>query len=455
MFATQRVEEAMGATQHSGRTLIVGLGATGLSAAKYLAGRGEDVCVIDSRDEPPGLIALRAAYPDVTVGIATLEPRWLDGVDRVLWSPGLSADLPLAAEARRRGIPVVSDIELFARAAAAPIAAVTGSNGKSTVVTLARQLLDAMNLRAAAGGNLGPPALDLLAERPDVYVLEVSSFQMESTESLRPKVAALLNISADHLDRHGSLAEYAALKQKLLDAAHVAVFNEDDALVRTMGLAHPRGVPVSTLHAPAAGYGVIDDGGARVLARHGEALLPVSKLRIRGRHNETNALAALALAETIAERPLEDLTALETFSGLPHRCEWIAELRGVTFVNDSKGTNVGATCAAVDGLPGRLVLIAGGQAKGASFTPLVRSAAGKLDGAVLIGEAAGELEQALSSLCPTRRAASMAEAVTLAVELASTGTTVLLSPACASLDMFVNYADRGEQFAAAVRRLKP
>lgn len=444
----------MGVTQHSGRTLVVGLGATGLSAAKYLAGRGEDVRVIDSRAEPPGLSALRAAYPGVEIGLATLEPRWLDDVDRMLLSPGLSADHPLAAEARRRGIPVVSDIELFARAAAAPIAAVTGSNGKSTVVTLVRELLEVMNLRAAAGGNLGPPALELLAEHPDVYVLEVSSFQMESTESLRPKAAALLNISADHLDRHDSLAHYAALKQKLLGAAQVAIFNEDDALVRTMGLAHPRGIPVSTLHAPASGYGVTDSTGERSLARHGEPLLAVAKLRIRGRHNEGNALAALALAETIAERPLDDLTALETFAGLPHRCEWIAEYRGVAFVNDSKGTNVGATCAALDGLPGPLVLIAGGQAKGATFTPLVHSAAGKLDGAVLIGEAAAELERAFASICPTRRAASMSEAVALATEFASPGTTVLLSPACASLDMFANYADRGEQFAAAVRGLE-
>ncbi|HSG64658.1 MAG TPA: UDP-N-acetylmuramoyl-L-alanine--D-glutamate ligase [Gammaproteobacteria bacterium] len=445
----------MTASQPSCCNLIAGLGATGLSVARHLIARGQAVRVIDSRAAPPGLETLREKHPDVEIGLATLDPRWLEGIDRLVLSPGLSVDLPLVVAARQRRIPVVSDIELFARAADAPIAAVTGSNGKSTVATLTRHLLEAMGFEARAGGNLGPPALDLLAEHPDVYVLEISSFQMETTESLHPQVAALLNISADHLDRHGSLERYAELKQKLLYAAQVGVFNEDDALVNAIGRAHTHGLPFSTLRAPRRGYGIADHRGERWLARNGEALLRVDVLRIRGRHNEGNALAALALAEILADRPLSELDALASFPGLPHRCEWIAERRGVTYINDSKGTNVGATIAALAGLEGPFVLIAGGQGKGASFMPLAQSARGKVAAAVLIGEAAAEIRAAFAGICPTVRAVDMRDAVARAAALARGGMTVLLSPACASLDMFANYADRGAQFAAAVRELGP
>lgn len=438
-------------SQQRGNTLVVGLGATGLSVAKYLAARNELACVIDSRATPPGLDALREAHPEVPIVLESLDTANLDGIERLILSPGLSVDLPLVAAARERGIAVASDIELFARAADAPVVAVTGSNGKSTVVTLAHALLQNMGLRSAVGGNLGPPALDLLAERPEVFVLEISSFQMETTDSLHPKVAALLNISADHLDRHGSLERYAELKRKLIDAAETAVFNHDDDLVRAMGLEHPRGIPFSTVHAPGRGYGIIEVDGQRCLARDGEPFLPAARLRVRGRHNEGNVLAALALAEAVAGRHLADLAALEAFTGLPHRCEWIGERDGITYINDSKGTNVGAAVAALEGLEGPFVLIAGGQSKGANFAPLVLHARGKLAGAVLIGEAAPELEQALSGLCPTRRASDMAQAVALATELAAPGVTVLLSPACASFDQFADYADRGEQFAARVR----
>jgi len=453
MFAAHTLEGDMTVTQQRCPTLVVGLGATGLSVARFLAGRGQPVCVIDSRSEPPGLRALRESCPDVRIGLETLDTGWLEGIERVVLSPGLSVELPLVAAARARHIPVVSDIELFARAADAPVAAVTGSNGKSTVVTLVQRLLESMRLRAAAGGNLGPPALDLLAEQPDVYVLEISSFQMETTESLHPKAAAVLNISADHLDRHGSLARYAELKQKLLDAAQLGIFNQDDALVRTMGITHPHGIPFSTSYAPRDGYGVLTRDGVRWLARHGEPLLQADELRIRGRHNESNALAALAVAEAVVGLPLENFDALRSFAGLPHRCEWVAERRGVTYINDSKGTNVGATIAALEGLDGRFVLIAGGQGKGASFAPLAQAARGRVAAAVLIGEAADELERVMAGICPTSRAASMTEAVTRAASMAGPGMTVLLSPACASFDMFSGYADRGAQFKAAAMEL--
>ncbi len=440
-------------SQQRGNTLVVGLGETGLSAAKFLAQRNELAGVIDSRAAPPCLDVLRESFPDVPIVLESLDTTHLSGIERLVLSPGLSVDLPIVAAARERGIAIVSDIELFARAADAPVVAVTGSNGKSTVVTLAHRLLETMGLRAAAGGNLGPPALDLLAERPEVFVLEISSFQMETTESLHPKVAALLNVSADHLDRHGSFERYAELKRKLIDAAEMAVFNQDDDLVRAMGLEHPRGIPFSTVHAPARGYGIVEVNAERCLARDAEPFLPAARLRVRGRHNEGNVLAALALAEAVAGRHLVDLTALEEFTGLPHRCEWITERQGVTYINDSKGTNVGAAIAALEGLDGPFVLIAGGQSKGASFAPLALHARGKLAGAVLLGEAAADLEKALAGVCEIRRASNMGEAVTLATKLASPGATVLLSPACASFDQFSSYADRGDQFANAVREL--
>ena len=453
MFAANAIEVSVDFESDAGRTLIVGLGSTGLSVAKFLRSHGGSVCVVDSRATPPSLAELRRLYPDVDVGLETLDEAWLEGVSRVVLSPGLSADLPLARAARARGIAVVSDIELFARAVAAPVVAVTGSNGKSTVTTLTRELLVANGIEALAGGNLGPPALELLDRDADVYVLEVSSFQMETTDSLHPQAAALLNISADHLDRHGTLARYAELKQKLLDAARIGVFNDDDPLVRTMGLAHPHGVPFSTTHAPTAGYGIVTVDGSRWLARCGTPVFPCERLRMRGRHNEANALASIALAEVVSDRELTDLDVLAEFAGLAHRCEFVAEHDGVTFINDSKGTNVGATVAALEGFDAPLVLIAGGQAKGASFAPLAQAARGRLTAAILIGESAPDLERALADVCATERAPSLDAAVARAAALAEPGGTVLLSPACASFDMFKNYEDRGRQFAAAVREL--
>jgi UDP-N-acetylmuramoylalanine--D-glutamate ligase len=259
----------------------------------------------------------------------------------VLLSPGLPYDLPLAVEARRRGLAVIGDVELFALAARAPVIAVTGSNGKSTVTTLASKILSSQGLRAPAGGNLGPPALDLLADEADAYVLEISSFQMETTDSLAPVAATVLNVSADHLDRHGTLELYAALKEKLLKSAEHAVVNADDPLVAAMGARHARVVPFSVRSELAQGYSVVVTEGERWLARDCEPLLRSSELGIRGTHNEANALAALALTESLTTNIESALEALRTFAGLPHRCQRVTERKGVTFVDDSKGTNVG------------------------------------------------------------------------------------------------------------------
>jgi UDP-N-acetylmuramoylalanine--D-glutamate ligase len=449
----ERKERAVpnAAAKHS---LIVGLGATGVAVARYLTTRGERVRVIDSRADPPGLRELRAAVPGVDVSLESLDERWLADASRVLLSPGLPYDLPLAVEARRRGLAVIGDIELFALAARAPVIAVTGSNGKSTVTTLASKMLEAQRLRAPAGGNLGPPALDLLSgAEADAYVLEISSFQMETTDSLAPLAATVLNVSADHLDRHGTLELYAELKEKLLKAAEIAVVNADDPLVAAMGARHPRAVQFSVERELERGYSVVVRNGERWLARDGKPLLRSAELKIRGTHNEANALAALALTAELTTDFGAALGVLRTFGGLPHRCQHVADRRGVTFVDDSKGTNVGATLAALKGLDGPLVLIAGGLGKGQDFRALADGARGKVRATVLIGAAADELEAVLAPLGTTVRAASMADAVARAAELARRGDTVLLSPACASQDMFRDYRDRGEQFARAAQEL--
>ena len=457
--AAQPCDNEMNGSMPDDRTLVVGLGTTGLAAARFLASRGEEVLVIDSRANPPGLAALRAAQPELRIELGNLHPRWLEGVSRVVISPGLGLDIGIAAEARRRGIPLVGEIELFAGAASAPVVAVTGSNGKSTVVTLVERMLAAAGVRAAAGGNLGPAAVDLLAKKPDVYVLELSSFQLETTRSLRPETAAVLNVTADHLDRHGSLDRYAAVKAGLLRAARVPVFNRDDPIVRAMGADYPGGIPFSVREHLDRGYCASPHRGERWLFRDAEPVLPASRLRIPGRHNEANALAALALADRAttdlsASARARMLDALCEFPGLEHRCQWVADEDGVAFINDSKGTNAGATVAALRGLPGPLVLIAGGQAKGADFGPLAEAAAGKVAGAVVMGEAGGALQQALSPVVPVVGADDMPSAVEQAVELARTTgfrqVTVLLSPACASFDMFSDYRARGDAFVAAV-----
>lgn len=441
--------------EHVGRTLIVGLGSTGRAVAEYLAQGRRPALVIDSRAAPPGLAGLRSACPDMPVVLESLDPKWLAGVDELVLSPGLAVDTPIVAAAHERGIPVISDIELFAREAEAPVLAVTGSNGKSTVATLTARILAAQGVRAPAGGNLGPPALELLSQDDsEAYVLEVSSFQMETTYSLRPLAAAVLNVSPDHLDRHGSFDRYAELKAKLLRSAECGVFNWDDPVVREMGRRHSRGVPFSTREPMAGGYSIIVADGERWLARGLEPLMPAAELPVPGRHSESNALAALALTEVLGGARGSALEALRNFEGLPHRFAPVATVAGVAYVDDSKATNVGATAAALESLSGAAVLIAGGLGKGMDFTPLAEAARGRLKAAVLLGESAPALAEALDGICPIARADTMPAAVVRAADLAAAGDTVLLSPACASQDMFADYRERGRAFGAAVRRLE-
>jgi UDP-N-acetylmuramoylalanine--D-glutamate ligase len=447
-----RAQPSLPPLEAGSRALVLGLGRTGLSCARFLRSKGLDVLVADTRAAPPGAAALREQVPGVELRTGAFQDALLDGVAQVVISPGLSLSEPVAVEARRRGLPVVGDIELFAREAQAPVAAITGTNGKSTVTALLAELASAAGRAAVAGGNLGEPALDLL-ERPvpELYVLELSSYQLESTYTLHAAVATVLNVTPDHLDRYGTIDDYAAAKARIFERCDAAVVNVDDARVRAMPIAGQRVITFS-LQDPSADYFLAREPEP-VLACRGEALLPMSAIRLQGEHNAANALAALAMCEALELPRVPVLDALAAFGGLPHRAQWVADVGGVRFVNDSKGTNVGATIAAVSGLAGPLVLIAGGEGKNQDFGELRPVCQGKVRHVVLIGRDAPRLAAALEGVCSSERVADMRAAVGAARAAAQPGDTVLLSPACASLDMFRDYAHRGDEFAAAVRSL--
>jgi UDP-N-acetylmuramoylalanine--D-glutamate ligase len=440
------------------RVVVVGLGKTGLSVTRYLCARGLSVAITDSREQPPALAALQALPAAATLSVRTggFDVSLLNDADLVVLSPGIAPSGAFFDAVRERSLPMIGDIELFAAAARAPIAAITGTNGKSTVTTLLGLMAARAGCAVRVGGNLGEPALDLLDERAALYVLELSSFQLERTHSLWLAAGAVLNVTPDHLDRYADLAAYAAAKARIFDHCRLAVINLDDPRVVAMiGPAQPR-VGFSLQGAAGADYGIIEHGAGRApwLAARGEPLLALSELRLAGLHNAANALAALAMAEALGLPREACLAALREFPGLPHRMQWVAELRGVRYIDDSKGTNVGATLAAIAGLPNvPLILIAGGEGKGQDFSPLRAGVAHRVRCAVLIGRDARRLGSALDGVCECHYATTLSAAVIRAAALARPGETVLLSPACASLDMFRDYAQRGEMFAQAVREL--
>lgn len=431
--------------------LIVGLGETGLSVARYLYARGYRFEVADTRNAPPGLDRLRALAPEIPVLLGPLDAERLATADTLVVSPGVSLADPAIRSARSRGAEVIGDIELFAREARAPIAAITGSNGKSSVTTLLAGMTAATGREVRAGGNLGTPALDLLpGGNPDLYVLELSSFQLESTPGLRPRAAVVLNVTADHMDRYPDLNAYARAKSAIYEGADARIVNRDDPLVAAMAsgancIGFGFGVPKE------GDYGLLMTGARQWIARGRERLLGIDELRLRGSHNLANVLAALAMGEALGLELDAMLRAAGSFDGLPHRTQWVAESAGVTWYNDSKGTNVGATLAALNGMPGPGILIAGGIGKGADFAPLASAVRDKTHGVVLIGRDAAALAAALKGAAPIELASDMRDAVRRAARMARRGDSVLLSPACASFDMFEGYAERGEAFMEAVR----
>jgi len=437
--------------------IVVGLGKSGMSLVRFLANQGVSFAVADTRENPPELATLRRDYPQVEVRCGELDVDFLCRADELYVSPGLALATPALQAAAARGVKLSGDIELFARNAKAPIVAITGSNAKSTVTTLVGEMAAAAGKRVAVGGNLGTPALDLLGDDIDLYVLELSSFQLETTEQLNAEVATVLNISEDHMDRYSGLPAYHLAKHRIFRGAKQVVVNRQDALSRPL---MSEGLPCWTFGLGKPDFktfGVREENGEKYLGFEFQNLMPVHELKIRGAHNQSNALAALALGHAVGLPFDAMLSSLRTFAGLEHRCQWVREHHGVNYYNDSKATNVGAALAAIEGLGadigGKLVLIAGGDGKGADFSALRAPVVANCRAVVLLGRDAELLAQALGDEVPLIRVQTLDEAVQRSAELAHSGDAVLLSPACASLDMFKNFEERGRLFAQAVEDL--
>ena len=438
--------------------IVVGLGKSGMSLVRFLARQGLPFAVVDTRANPPELATLREQFPQVEVRCGELDVEFLCRARELLVSPGLAIATPALQAAAARGVKLSGDIDLFARYAKAPIVAITGSNAKSTVTTLVGEMAAAAGKKVAVGGNLGTPALDLLDDAVELYVMELSSFQLETTDQLNAEVATCLNISEDHMDRYADLQQYHLAKHRIFRGARQVVVNRDDALSRPLiadqvvcwefGLGKP----------DFKRFGLLDEQGEKYLALRFDTLLPVRELKIRGAHNQANALAALALGHAVGLPMDVMLATLRQFAGLAHRCQWVGERAGVSYYDDSKATNVGAALAAIEGLgadiAGKLVLIAGGDGKGADFSPLKLSVSKFCRAVVLLGRDAERLAAALGDAAPLIRVTSLDEAVQRAAEQAEAGDAVLLSPACASLDMFKNFEERGRLFAQAVEALQ-
>lgn len=436
--------------------LIVGLGQTGLSCAKYLLKKGYAIAVTDSRDNPPGLEALMQFAPETPVECGALSASLIQGAECLVMSPGVSLQEPLIAAAVQSGKPFLGDIELFAKKVNVPVVGITGSNGKSTVTTLVGEMAKKAGRNVVVAGNIGTPILDVYEQNPDadLYVLELSSFQLETTHTLKLAAATILNITEDHMDRYPNMQAYTAAKQRIYLHANSAIYNRDDGYTLpnnrvnqslSFGMAHP-------LHEKE--YGLLSAGNKRYLVRGQEKLTEEQELFLRGGHNLLNAQAALALGEAVG-LPLNDmLAALRDFKGLKHRCELVAEHDGVSWYNDSKATNVGATVAAIKTLVGvskrNIILIAGGVGKGADFSALKPIFDKCVKRVILIGEAAEEI-RGFCTDTPATKADSMAQAIQFADREAKQGDVVLLAPACASFDMFNNYAHRGDVFRQTVQ----
>jgi len=447
------------------RVAVVGAGSTGMSAVRFLRAAGARVALTDSRERPPALAGFEDEGGLEALALGGLDAELLTGRDLVVASPGVPLYEPALREAAAAGVPVIGDVELFGRYAAAPVAAITGSNGKSTVTTLVGAMFEAAGRSVRVGGNIGTPALDLLeGPVPDFYVVEVSSFQAEGLRSFRPRVAALLNLSGDHLDRYPSEQAYFDAKLTLfrnMGAGDTAALSADDPEVRRRADSLPAGVRLAWfgLEAPPpAGAGLVERPDGLWLALGGpagpEPVLPVTDWPLVGAPNRRNALAALAVGAAAGLESPAMAEALRDFRGLPHRMETVGEVAGVRYVNDSKGTNLGAVAAALEGLDGRWVWIAGGVNKGGDFTALRPVLEERCREAVLIGAAAGEIAAAVEGAVPVHQAGDLTSAVRRAAEVAEPGDTVVMSPGCTSFDQYPNFEARGEDFRRAVTALE-
>jgi len=450
----QNLQQVFSIELKTSKILVVGLGKTGMSVAAYLRQLGLEFALVDSRKNPPFNDVLLERMPDVPVFTGHFEPAIFSLATHLVVSPGISMEEPVIQEALARGVIALSDIDLFACSTNKPIIAITGSNGKSTVTTLLGVMAKEQAVPVAVGGNLGTPALDLLDKAVQLYILELSSFQLERTTQLNAVASTVLNISEDHLDRYSGMDAYIQQKYKVFAGDGLMVLNSDDAVVLAMNNSE-REVRTFSLLDEQADYHLMDREGERYLAVHQRPLLAVKDMLLLGRHNEANALAALALGHAVSFSDVAMCTALKHYRGLKHRMQFVADIRGVRWVNDSKATNVGACIAALEGIGGKdIILIAGGDAKGADMQPLVSVLESKVKQLVLIGKDSALIKQAVNNRLPVLEADSLEQAIALIEQNAHTGDTVLLSPACASLDQFANYQERGNCFVQAVQALE-
>ena len=446
----------MGVIVSDRRTLVVGLGKTGLSCVRYLCEKGRDVAVADSRLSPPGLDDLRAEWPDLPVYLGEFDADLFSGFNELVVSPGISVAEPAIRGAADKGAVIRGDIDLFSEVADAPIIAITGSNGKTTVTTLVGEMARAAGRRVEVGGNIGTPALDLLGRGAELYVLELSSFQLETTRELNALAATVLNVSDDHMDRYPDKMAYFQAKQRIFNGCQNAVVNLDDALSTPMARDSLRFLCFGFHRVNPDTFSTRDDDEGTWITFGFDNLLLAEELGLMGQHNISNVMAALALGHA-AGLPMDVmLETAKRFKGLPHRCEFVRRVSDVDYINDSKGTNVGATAAAIESLVpagGKIVLIAGGEGKGADFSLLAEPVSTHCRAVVLIGADAEIIATALGNRVETVNAADIADAVHTAKKLAHPGDRVLLSPACASFDMFRDYGDRGDRFRQQVEGL--
>lgn len=443
--------------------VVVGLGKTGLSCIKHLHRIHARFAVTDSRQDPPCLEELKREYPHITVSLGGFDQDLMLQAKELVVSQGVSYQDASLRVCQAAGIPLIGDIELFARAVNAPVIAITGSNAKSTVTTLVGECFSAAGKQVKVGGNLGIPALDLLVDPPpQCYVLELSNFQLEMTWTLRPDIACILNITPDHLDRYHHFEDYIQAKQRIYNGCQHILVNREDRLTFPQQTAPRRIVSFGSSEPTANEYGLRRENTANEkenisLAYGSEAFLPVEHLKVKGQHNWLNVLAALAIAHEAGLSFEAILPAAEHFSGLPHRCQWVTQIEGIDWYNDSKGTNIGATIAAITGLgtaiTGKIVLIAGGLGKGADFTALTSTLERYTQIVILYGQDALLIGDALGHTVTKVFAASLEEAVNMAATYAKAGDIVLLSPACASWDMFQNFEHRGLVFCELVQQL--
>ncbi|MDN6319014.1 MAG: UDP-N-acetylmuramoyl-L-alanine--D-glutamate ligase [Marinobacter sp.] len=439
------------------RTLVVGLGKTGLSCVRYLFAQGREFAVADSREAPPCLNDLRAEYPDIPVYLGQFDRKQFAGFSELIVSPGISIAEPAIAYAADQGARIRGDIDLFAEAADAPIVAITGSNGKTTVTSLVGDMARADGRRVEVGGNIGTPALDLLGRDAELYVLELSSFQLETTSELNALAATVLNVSDDHLDRYPDKMAYFQAKQRVFRGCQNAIVNLDDALSMPMERDNLRFLCFGFHRVNPDTFSTREDDQGLWLTFGFDSILNTRELKLLGWHNLSNVMAALALGHA-AGLPMDAmLAAAQTFGGLPHRCEFVRRLGAVDYINDSKGTNVGACIAAIKSLApeggGKMVLIAGGEGKDADFSELAAPIMACCRAVVLIGSDADRIAAVIGSGASVYSATTLAEAVKRSAELALEGDRVLFSPACASFDMFRDYGDRGDQFRGLVQSL--